>query len=90
LKGRGLAGWAIRSSRRQRQIKATIPEPGNQKNNRLRRGGKCGRPPAFDPGQALLPLGIADLDFVGRGKLIVPEGSDPGRFGDALRAPGLK
>ena len=40
---------AIRSYLRTRRIKATIPEPADQKNNRLRRGSTGGRPPRFDP-----------------------------------------
>jgi transposase len=40
---------AIRGYLRKRRIKATIPEPADQKNNRQRRAGKGGRPPAFDP-----------------------------------------
>jgi transposase len=40
---------AIRAYLRKRRIKATIPEPVDQKQNRLRRGRKGGRPPAFDP-----------------------------------------
>jgi transposase len=40
---------AIRGYLRKRRIKATIPEPADQKNNRQRRGSKGGRPPAFDP-----------------------------------------
>src|SRR3954466_8723255 len=40
---------AIRAYLRKRRIKATIPEPADQKKNRLRRGRKGGRPPAFDP-----------------------------------------
>jgi transposase len=40
---------AIRDYLRKRRIKATIPEPADQKGNRLRRGHKGGRPPAFDP-----------------------------------------
>ena len=32
-----------------RRIKATIPEPADQKKNRLRRGRTGGRPPRFDP-----------------------------------------
>lgn len=39
---------AIRSHLRRRQIKATIPERGDQTKNRLRRGSKGGRPPGFD------------------------------------------
>jgi transposase len=33
---------------RRRGIKTVIPEPADQKNNRLRRGAKGGRPPRFD------------------------------------------
>ena len=39
----------IRAYLRKRNIKATIPEPDDQKGNRLRRGSKGGRPPEFDP-----------------------------------------
>jgi transposase len=39
----------IRSHLRRRQITATIPEPTDQQNNRLRRGSKGGRPPRFEP-----------------------------------------
>jgi transposase len=39
---------AIRAHLRRRTIKATIPEPADQVKNRLRRGSKGGRPPAFD------------------------------------------
>jgi transposase len=39
---------AIRAHLRRRQIVATIPEPADQTNNRLRRGRKGGRPPQFD------------------------------------------
>jgi transposase len=39
----------IRTHLRQRRIKATIAEPADQKNNRLRRGSTGGRPPRFDP-----------------------------------------
>jgi transposase len=38
----------IRSELRRRRITATIPEPGDQQNNRLRRGSRGGRPPLFD------------------------------------------
>jgi transposase len=38
----------IRGYLRQRGIKATIPEPADQKKNRLRRGRQGGRPPVFD------------------------------------------
>jgi transposase len=41
---------AIRSHLRGRGIRATIPEPADQVRNRLARGRKGGRPPAFDPG----------------------------------------
>ena len=40
---------AIRAHLRRRTIKATIPEPADQVQNRLRRGSRGGRPPAFDP-----------------------------------------
>jgi transposase len=40
---------AIRSHLRRRRITATIPEPADQRKNRLRRGRDGGRPPAFDP-----------------------------------------
>ena len=39
---------AIRAHLRRRGIKAAIPEPADQARNRLRRGSKGGRPPAFD------------------------------------------
>jgi transposase len=39
---------AIRSHLRRRGIRATIPEPADQAKNRLRRGSRGGRPPAFD------------------------------------------
>jgi transposase len=39
---------AIRAHLRRRRIKATIPEPADQMKNRLRRGSRGGRPPAFD------------------------------------------
>jgi transposase len=39
---------AIRAHLQRRGIKATIPEPADQARNRLRRGSKGGRPPAFD------------------------------------------
>jgi transposase len=39
---------AIRAHVRRRGIKATIPEPADQARNRLRRGSRGGRPPAFD------------------------------------------
>ena len=40
---------AIRSHLRRRRIVATIPEPVDHANNRLRRGRTGGRPPGFDP-----------------------------------------
>ena len=39
---------AIREHLRRRGIKATIPEPADQVRNRLKRGSRGGRPPAFD------------------------------------------
>jgi transposase len=39
---------AIRTHLRRRRITATIPEPTDQQNNRLRRGSRGGRPPQFD------------------------------------------
>jgi transposase len=39
---------AIRSRLRRSGVKATIPEPADQVRNRLRRGSRGGRPPAFD------------------------------------------
>jgi transposase len=39
---------AIRAHLRRRGIKATIPEPADQARNRLRRGSRGARPPAFD------------------------------------------
>jgi transposase len=39
---------AIRSHLRRRHIKTTIPEPADQIRNRLIRGSRGGRPPAFD------------------------------------------
>jgi len=38
----------IRGYLRKRGIKATIPEPADQKKNRLRKGRKGGRAPVFD------------------------------------------
>lgn len=48
LGDKAFSNRAIRSHLRRRRIRATIPEPDDQKNNRLRRGRKGGRPPAFD------------------------------------------
>jgi transposase len=39
----------IRNQLSRRKIKATIPEPADQKAARARRGSSGGRPPAFDP-----------------------------------------
>ena len=39
---------AIRAHLRRRGIKATIPQPADQVRNRLKRGRRGGRPPAFD------------------------------------------
>jgi transposase len=49
LADKAYSSAAIRSHLRTRGIKATIPEPADQARNRLRRGCKGGRPPAFDP-----------------------------------------
>jgi transposase len=38
----------IRSHLRRRRIRATIPEPGDQIRNRVKRGSRGGRPPGFD------------------------------------------
>lgn len=40
---------SIRSHLRRRRITATIPEPVDQRNNRVHRGSNGGRPPVFDP-----------------------------------------
>ncbi len=49
LADKAYSSSAIRCHLRRRRIKATIPEPADQARNRLRRGRKGGRPPAFDP-----------------------------------------
>jgi transposase len=49
LADKAYSSTAIRACLRRRRIKATIPEPADQIRNRLRRGSKGGRPPAFDP-----------------------------------------
>jgi transposase len=49
LADKAYSSSAIRSCLRRRRITATIPEPADQARNRLRRGRKGGRPPAFDP-----------------------------------------
>lgn len=48
LADKAYSSRAIRSHLRQRGIIATIPEPADQRNNRLRRGNRGGRPPSFD------------------------------------------
>jgi transposase len=48
LADKAYSSKAIRSHLRRRNIKATIPEPADQVKNRLRRGPRGGRPPAFD------------------------------------------
>jgi len=47
LADKAYSSRAIRSHLRRRGIRATIPEPADQRKNRLRRGSKGGRPPAF-------------------------------------------
>src|SRR5438874_2499759 len=49
LGDKAYSSTAIRAHLRRRKIKATIPEPADQVKNRLRRGSRGGRPPAFDP-----------------------------------------
>ena len=48
LGDKAYSSGAIRAHVRRRGIKATIPEPADQARNRLRRGSRGGRPPAFD------------------------------------------
>jgi len=48
LGDKAYSSTAIRSHLRSRGIKATIPEPADQVKNRLGRGSRGGRPPAFD------------------------------------------
>jgi transposase len=48
LADKAYSSRAIRSHLRRRGITATIPEPTDQENNRLRRGSHGGRPPVFD------------------------------------------
>jgi transposase len=48
LGDKAYSSTAIRSRLRSSGIKATIPEPADQVKNRLRRGSRGGRPPAFD------------------------------------------
>lgn len=49
LTDKAYSSRAIRSHLRRRRIKATIPEPTNQQDHRLRRGSHGGRPPKFEP-----------------------------------------
>jgi transposase len=49
LGDKAYSSTAIRAHLRRRRIRATIPEPADQVKNRLNRGSKGGRPPAFDP-----------------------------------------
>ena len=48
LADKAYSSRAIRGSLRRRRIQAVIPEPADQIKARLRKGGKGGRPPAFD------------------------------------------
>jgi transposase len=48
LGDKAYSSTAIRAHLRSRRITATIPEPADQVRNRLKRGSKGGRPPAFD------------------------------------------
>jgi transposase len=48
LADKAYSSKAIRVHLRRRKIKATIPEPADQVKNRLRKGSRGGRPPAFD------------------------------------------
>ena len=48
LADKAYSSKAIRAHLRRRKIKATIPEPADQVANRLRKGSRGGRPPAFD------------------------------------------
>jgi transposase len=48
LADKAYSSRTIRCYLRRHRIKATIPEPSGQKNNRRRRGRKGGRPPQFD------------------------------------------
>jgi transposase len=47
-RGARFSSTAIRTHLRSHGIKATIPEPADQVKNRLKRGSRGGRPPAFD------------------------------------------
>lgn len=48
LGDKAFSSRAIRRYLRRRGITATIPEPDNQRTNRLRRGRRAGRPPTFN------------------------------------------
>jgi len=48
LADKAYSSKAIRACLRRRKIKATIPEPADQIQNRARKGSRGGRPPAFD------------------------------------------
>jgi|HubBroStandDraft_5_1064220.scaffolds.fasta_scaffold03504_2 transposase len=48
LGDKAYSSTAIRAHLRRRGIKATIPQPADQVKNRLKRGSRGGRPPAFD------------------------------------------
>lgn len=49
LADKAYSSAAIRAHLRGRAVKATIPEPADQARNRLKRGSRGGRPPAFGP-----------------------------------------
>jgi transposase len=49
LADKAYSSRTIRAHLRRRRIKATIPEPANQRANRLARGSNGGRPPQFSP-----------------------------------------
>jgi transposase len=51
LADKAYSNRVIRLGLRRRGIKVTIPEPADQIANRVRRGSRGGRPPAFDTGQ---------------------------------------
>jgi hypothetical protein len=59
---------AIRAHLRRRTIRATIPEPADQVKNRLRRGSKGGRPPAFDAAAYKQRNQVSDLASGRRGQ----------------------
>jgi transposase len=48
LADKAYSSKAIRTYLRRRKVKAVIPEPADQVKNRLARGRRGGRPPAFD------------------------------------------